>query len=268
MILKHTLLFSASAILLGACQATYSQNEDGTTASDAMVVESFAVEGGGQWPPAGCKTPTELQQFITANPNYSPSYDLGLYSSDINPLENGNMFYLGYDHGETVQPPNSPVNVAPNQQGVGVILRWNNSDIYKEPGGSRTATQSVAQHYYWDYDINALAASTDGVYAYNALAVNLCTNNGQSGVTCQQPLFGEAAWQADSRTPGFELCPPIILKSDPTSIYVWDKNDNDSIQTYEYSLAMILNVGEQNQVKSGLRIIIDPKVQNGGVGTR
>lgn len=264
--LKLAIMTGGAAALLAGCAATGANDQESAVATNA-IVEAAVEEGNpGQWPPAGCKTPSELQAFIAANPTYANSYYLGVYSGGINPLDNGNIFWLGTQHGANVQPPETALPIAPTERGVGVLLRWNIYDTYMDPVSRQQAPESVARHYLWDYD-QSLMNNADGVYAYDALAINLCTTD-QNGTTCQQPLFGEKAWQDDANTAGFELCPPIILKSDTSSVYVWDRNDNDDIQTYEYSLAVKLNIGGANASKSGLRVVLDPKVRNGGVGTR
>ncbi|MBT8471603.1 MAG: hypothetical protein KJN99_03300, partial [Marinicaulis sp.] len=169
--LKTLLLAGSSAMLMSACETVSSQDGNAADAAEAETMASFEAEGGGQWPPAGCMTPTALQQFITANPNYQPSYYLGLYSGDENMLQDGNTFYLGSNHGENVQPPNSALTIAPTPAGTGVMLRWNNSDRYKDPASGDYAPGTVSNHYSWDYDTSAMTASTDGIYAYDALAV-------------------------------------------------------------------------------------------------
>jgi len=207
------------------------------------------------WPPAGCLDADGVRAFRDNNPN-SMAY-LGLYSGGETPTNNGNIFWLGSAHGSKVQPPNTPTRVPQTPQGKGFLLRWNTSDTVMI--GSSKASQHISSHYAWDYD-----KARDGDYAVNAMAINKCKPAGD-GFTCEQALFGESAWKGDHADGDFELCPPVILPEDPTSIYVYDLNDNSVTEEYEYSLALILKAGG---LKSGLRLIIDPKVTNGGAGQR
>ncbi len=209
----------------------------------------------GQWPPTGCLDAQGIRDFRATHPGNE--MDMGVYSGDDTATGNGNIFWLGFDHGNNVLPPNTPTSVPQTPQGEGYLLRWNISDTVII--GDSRANQQISSHYSWDYD-----QTRDGDYAVNAIAINKCNPDG-ADFTCQQALFGESAWKGDHAEGDFELCPPVILPEDSSSIYVYDLNDNNVIEQYEYSLALILTAGGQ---KSGLRVIIDPKVTNGGVQGR
>lgn len=243
--------FSTMIFLIGCSDAGESTTLASDAASSAIpnsASVNLAAEFASEWPPAGCLDAKGLRAYRSP-PNPGKETDIGLYSGDETATSNGNIFWLGFDHGNNVLPPNIPYKVPDTPQGQGYLLRWNISDTVVG------ANQHISNHYKWDYD-----KKRDGEYAVNAVAINKCKPDGDSFV-CQQALFGQAAWEGDQAEGDFELCPPIILPEDPGSVYVYDLNNNNVEEQYEYSLALILTAGGQ---KSGLRLIIDPKVTNGG----
>lgn len=261
--MKTRLLVSAASMAFCGCATVGASDSEPAkaTAQAAPMVIVEAMESNGSWPPAGCPTADELRAWRANPANSGFEADLGLYSGDDAATNDGNIFWLGFGHGTNVQPPNTPTSVPVTAQGQGFVLRWNISDTVIV--GNKRASQTVSSHYAWDYD-----AARDGNYAVNAIAINKCTAEGappNQTFACEQPLFGKAAWQADEAGGNFELCPPIILSEDANSVYVYDRNDNNVVEVYDYSLALILNAGGQ---KAGIRVIIDPKVENGGVGNR
>lgn len=257
---------TVTALLAGCQQDAQTQDTatkaptsaEGTKAEAAaaapMLVADTTIDQA--WPPTGCPDAAAVRAFIANPGNQQFSSYLGLYSGDDNPVSNGNIVWLGYAHGASIQPPNVATIVPKTASGQGWMLRWNISD--RVAIGGNSAKQAFSSHYAWDYD-----ASRDGDYAVAALAINKCTQHGNNPPSCEQPLFGKDAWQADERGHDFDICPPVILSEDPTSLYAFDRNTTQA--TYDYSLAFILRSGD---TKTGLRIIVDPKVENGGVQTR
>ena len=263
--ISRILIASGACALLGACASMDTMESDVKTGEaeesvamdNEMAEEMVATDAFDQaWPPAGCPDEAALKTWLADPVNKGYAGYVGVYSGDENPAANGNLFWLGFNHGQSVLSPNVPVVVKASPQGQGFVLRWNISDTY--PG----ANQTVGSHYRWDYD-----KARDGAWAVNAIALNICETDqfGNAG-SCQQPMFGTEAWKNDIKKDGLkEFCPPIIMSDDPSSIYVYDKNNNSEIEVYEYSLGLVMTAGGPK--KTDLRIVIDPRVTNGGVGT-
>lgn len=241
---KKLRLVGSLIILLGACETVSPQNDSAANADAGEAMASFGAEDAGQWPPAGCPDANAVRAFVKGPANQGHLAYFGLYSD-------GNAFWMGYDHGNQVLKPKTSYRVPIGKQPF--VMRWNISD--KPPGG-----QTVNKNYRFDHD-----SALHGDYAVTAFAINQCITDQFGGYgSCDQPIFGEAAWREDA-----EFCPPVILPEDGDSIYLWDRNPPRTIpQVYEYSLALILKGQGPNDPKAGIRIIVDPKVQNGGVGTR
>lgn len=232
-----TIAASATALLAGCMTAA---GADGAAVNEATSDSVVAAADAPSWPPSGCPDEAALRSFVN-NPGYQDNMVyFGLYSD-------GNVFWIGSEHGTRVFSPNIPFVIPNGRQPY--VMRWNIGDT--PPGG-----QPVNANYKLEYD-----ASLHGAYAVSAFAINKCETDelGNYG-SCDQPLFGEPAWQEDA-----EFCPPIILSEDPNSVYLWDRNEPRAMpQVYEYSLSLILKAQRPNDPKAGIRIIVDPKVQNGG----
>lgn len=257
----NALLFAFGAItfLFGGAYADRTQASGSDASSSAMeeaASVNLAAESELPWPPAGCLDAQGIRDFRSQNPGKEA--DIGLYSGDDTATSNGNIFWIGFNHGAKVQQPNNPTRVPQTPPGQGFLLRWNISDTVVI--GDSHANQHISNHYKWDYN-----PTRDGDYAVNAIAINKCKPVGDGDFVCEQALFGKTAWENDYAGGGFELCPPVMLPGEPNSVYVYDLNDNNVVEQYEYSLALILTAGGD---KSGLRVIIDPKITNGGVGQR
>lgn len=218
-----------------------------------------AMADDAKWPPAGCPDADGIRAYLNDPAMQDRMAFMGIYSGDDTVTDSGNRFWLGTAHGVNVQSPNAPLQIPQaTAAGQGWLLRWNTNDKVIVDG--KQASETVSAHYVWDY-----SAARDGAYAVNALAINRCTGKG-NGLSCEQPLFGKAAWQADaSASDPIEICPPVILPEDPSSLYAYDLNQNPQMETYEYSLALVLTTRDS---MNGLRLIIDPRVQNGGLENR
>lgn len=253
---------TASAALLSACVTTEAQ-ENNETAVQTMGVFAAEESLDTAWPPAGCPDGAALVEWMNnpANANYKQYY--GVYSGGTNPTSDGNVFWIGSNHGQNIIPPNQAISIPPTPQGQAYMIRWNISDEVQ--GGGRQAGSAVSNNYAWDTE-----ASGDWWYAYDALAINTCETvadpqpGGPNVGNCQQPIFGEAAWKDDIQNGSIdEFCPPMMFASDLDSVYLFDQNNDAEIEVYEYSLRIKSNVPGP---RGGMPIIIDPKISNGGVG--
>jgi hypothetical protein len=243
--------FVATVIALLAGSAAYAETAGSKPATD-VIKESHAARptamaaaaSDAQWPPAGCPDAATLRAFVNDKANARKMAYFGFYST-------GNRIWLGTDHGKNVFNPNTPFDIPKDAQPF--VIRWNISDT---PAGG----QPINANYALDYD-----AKRDGPYAVSAFAINQCfTDNLGNYGSCDQPVFGQAAWKDDG-----EYCPPIILSEDPNSIYLWSPNAPRGLpQVYDYSVALVLKGKGPNDPMAGLRLIIDPQVRNGGAGNR
>ena len=240
MIKLNTIFLSGTAALAATgCQTTGAYDEK--TSTDGEATEMVLAQSDG-WPREGCPSASDLRTWLANPGNQSNMAYFGFYSD-------GRVFWLGSEHGANVYPPNKAFQVPRNKQPY--VMRWNIDD--SPPGGTH-----IGQNYAYDHD-----ATRDGEYAVSALAINQCeTDQDGNWGSCDQPQFGQTAWEEDG-----EFCPPIILSEDPSSIYLWDKNENTGLpQVYDYSVALILKSSGPNDKKAGMRIILDPRVKNGGGG--
>ena len=236
--IKSMLIASAGFAILGGCQTTGSYSDK--SSASAIGADAIAANVGESWPSAHCPDAAALRAWIAERSNQTKMAYFGLYAD-------GHSFWLGTNHGKNIFRPADAYAIPPGKQPF--VMRWNIADA--PPGGS-----NIWSDYVFDHD-----PARDGEFGVRAFAVNQCeTDNDGNYGSCDQPEFGQTAWEEDS-----EFCPPIILPEDTSSIYLWDNNDlKDLPQVYEYSIALILKSKGPNDKKAGMRIIVDPKVKNGG----